>query len=456
MAVAAVLLAPGCASLNVPMPGDASAPVGTPQWWRAHKKKAVFEGPGVGYSVAGVPGHFDQQGRPLTAKVAKVVPTKDGDGGLLGDADFKKTVSGFKEQIGLGPDQTQAKLDYAAGEDLFRHEKYAEAAARFKEAASQWPESQLEQDALFQMGESLFFAEKYPDANNAYEKLIRKHPNSPHLDKIITRQFSIARYWDEYHNYNPNWVLTPNFFHKTRPLFDTIGRSMKTYENIRINDPTGPLADDAIMATANSYFLRGRFNDADQQYDLLRKDYPRSDHQYEAHLLGLRCKLAKYQGPDYDGTPLEEAKTLVKQLKQQFSGRLDEQQRAQLAKVDGEVRRELATRDFKLAQHYDNTKQYGSARFLYGQVVKEHPQTPIAQQANERLMALQGLPDKPSSSLDPVLNLLPENAERAAIADVPMKPGANDIDVKQINVAERVDGGGSQAGGAEGDQTIRR
>jgi TolA-binding protein len=440
------LAAGGCASMNLPMPGDASAPVGTPPWWRAHKKKAVFEGPGVGYAVAGTPGHFDQQGRPMTAKVAKVVPTKDGDGGLLGDADFKKTVSGFKEQVGLGPDQTQAKLDYAAGEDLFRHEKYAEAAARFKKAADNWPDSQLEQDAMFQMGESYFFAEKYPTASNSYEKLIRKYPNSGHLDKIIARQFSIARYWDQYHNYNPDWVLTPNLFSKTRPLFDTIGRSMKTYENIRINDPTGPLADDAIMATANSYFLRGRFNEADEQYTLLRKDYPRSDHQYEAHLLGLRCKLQKYQGPDYDGAPLEEAKLLVKQLKQQFSGRLDAEQRDQLAKVDAELRREVATRDYMMAQHFDNTEQYGSARFYYGQVVRDHPHTPFAQQANERLMALQGLPDRPQSSLDPILDLLPENSERSAIANVPMRDGANDIQVAEA----------PKEGDADGGKTIRR
>ena len=427
---AAMALSSGCAALNLPQPGDSSAPVGTTAWWRAHKKKSVFE-LGKGYSVAGVDGYFDKNGRPINAQVAKVVDQKDGDGGLLGDSDFKKTVSGFKEQVGLGPDQTQAKLDYAAGEDLFRHEKYGEAAKRFKAAAASWPESPLEQDAIFQMGESHFFDKDYSAANNAYEKLIREYPNSAHLDKIVTRQFSIARYWEQYHNYNPNWLTTPNFFDDTRPLFDTLGRSIKTYENIRLNDPTGPLADDAIMATANSYFVRGRYVDADQQYDLLRKEYPRSSHQYNAHLLGLRCKLLKYQGPDYDVTPLDEAKQLVKQLKMQFGGELDAQQRQELAAVDGQLVRELATRDYKMAQRYDNLREYGSARYYYSQVVRDYAQTPLADQSRQRLAALDGLPNRPESKLDPLLNLLPENSERTAIADIPLVEGANDIQVAE-------------------------
>ena len=69
------------------------------------------------------------------------------------------------------------------------------------------------------------------------------------------------------------------------------------------------------MATANIYFRRGKYDDADYHYTLLRKEYPRSELQFEAHLLGLQAKMRKYQGENYDGTPLEEAKVLVKQLR---------------------------------------------------------------------------------------------------------------------------------------------
>jgi TolA-binding protein len=459
---AALLTASGCAALKMPVPrfpgtGDPKAPVGTADWWKAHKKKAVFE-PGKGHQVAGVDGYFDDQGRPINAKVQKVVAKTDGGAGLLGDAGFKERVAGLKEQVGLGPDQTQAQKDFDEAEALFRREEYADAAKLYKSAYKGWPDSQIEQDAMFKEGEALFYATRYSKASNAYEALIRKYPNSPHLDKVITRQFAIARYWEQYHNYNPNWLTTPNFIDRTRPLFDTIGRSMKNYENIRLNDPTGPLADDAIMAMGNSYFLRGRYGDADMQYELLRKEYPRSDHQYDAHILGLQCKLRKYQGPSYDGTPLEESQVLVKQLKVQFSGQLDPEQRERLAEVDGMLKKELATRDFQMAQHFDGIEEYGSARIYYARVMKEYPQTPLAEQSKIRLVEIGGEPDRPTSMIEPVLELLPENAERAAIAQVPLiEPNASPTGPVRsgIMTASGQEPAGQQGDGSN-DQTIRR
>ena len=100
-----------------------------------------------------------------------------------------------------------------------------------------------------------------------------------------------------------------------------------------MNDPTGPRADDAIMATANIYFRQGKYEDADYHYSLLRREYPRSEFQFEAHLLGLQSKMRKYQGADYDGTPLEEAKDLVKQLHVQFAGQLKPEEKERLRVV---------------------------------------------------------------------------------------------------------------------------
>jgi tetratricopeptide (TPR) repeat protein len=237
---------------------------------------------------------------------------------------------------------------------------------------------------------------------------------------VITRQFAIARYWEQYADYDPDWVVTPNFIQHSLPLFDTLGRAIKVYENIRLNDPTGPLADDAIMATANSYFRRGRYTDADYQYDLLRKEYPRSDHQFNAHVLGLQCKLRKYQGPDYDGTPLEEAELLVRQQRTQFAGELDLDQRQKLAEIDAEVRRALATREYAMAEHFDNLEEYGSAKFYYAQVVKNYPTTPLAVQARERIAALGGLPESPEPKLAWLIDYVPESPERAAVEAVPM------------------------------------
>lgn len=438
----------GCASLGLPSPtvpgmsSSSTAAVGTKAWWKKHKKKATFV-PGQGYQVADVPGYFDGEGRPINTRVARRLEKEEASKSLLGDVGFQNTMAEVKESMGLGPDQQRAQAAFTQGEQLFREQKYSQAAKQFKEAASRAPGTALEQDAMFQLAECYFFDDKYPQAVNAYEELLQQNPNSPHLDKAITRQFAIARYWEQYEQYRPDWPLTPNLFDNRRPLFDTIGRANKTHENIRLNDPTGPLADDAIMATANSYFLRGRYNDADYHYDLLRKEYPRSDHQFEAHLLGLQCKLRKYQGPDYDGTPLEEAKDLVAQLRAQFSSELDDEQRTRLAEVQGQLTKQLALREYSMAEHFDNIKHYGAAKRYYADVMKNYPESDLAARARARYAELGGAPDHPTEPLQTIVDLFPENEERSKLNNVPLR------DEGQLQIASPPADGGDNG-------TIRR
>ena len=396
--------------------------------------------------MAGVSGYFDDQGRPIDSRVVKQIREED-KGGLLRDIQLSGAVEEIKTQVGMGPDEQAAKQAYAEGERFFRDEKYSQAAKSLKRAIARWPDSKLEQDAMFLLAECYFFSEKYPEANDAYEALVQKYANTPHLDKLIRRQFEIAQFWEKHNQYRPHWPTTPNLLDKRRPLFDTAGRAIKVYDNIRLNDPTGPLADDAVMATANAYFLRGRYRDADYYYDLLRSEYPRSEHQYEAHVLGLQCKLRKYGGPDYIGAPLEEAQKLSRQLRTQFAAELDDAQRARMAAIDGRLQQQLALRVQRLAVYFDDKKEYGAARRYYADLVNEYPQTDLAAAAKERLIALAELPDVPAPPLEPVINLFPQNAERAAIAQVPLLNNQ-----QQLQVAER---GGSAESGDDAPTTRR-
>jgi len=419
--------------------GEPAAP-GTPAWWKKHKRDRVFV-PGKGYQVANVEGYYDQEGRPIHARVAKVVdPVKKKSSGLLGGKVVAKTMDDLKAKVGMGPDMRLAEKSLTAGKELFQNEQYAQAAKKFKQAIARGQNTQLEQEAMFLLAESQFFSAHYPVAIESYDKLIKKYPNSSHLDQVMRREFDIARYWEQYQAYKPHWAITPNVIDKTRPGFDTLGLALKTYENIRLNDPTGPLADDAIMATANSYFLRGRYADADYQYGLIRSEYPRSEHQYDAHLLGLQSKLRLYQGPDYDGAPLEEAKRLVKQLKVQFAGELKPEERKRLAKVEAQLNKQLVMREWRMGEYYEGTRHYDSARFYYTRVIHKYPQSELATRARERMVALADSPGHPVSKIAWLMDKLPENAERKAIAQVPLLQ--TDSEVQLASGEQRTDGKG--------------
>jgi TolA-binding protein len=396
--------------------------VGSPKWWKKHKKQAMFD-PEKGYQVEGEEGYFDGDGRPIQGPVSVERVVEAGEDheevGLIPGLDPRVQYNKMKAAVGLGPNEQFARAAYAEGERLFIAKDYSEASEKFEEAVERGPHSPIEQDAMFMLAESCFFDNRYIKARDAYDALVKEHPNTRYLDTVIDREWSIARYWEQYEEYSPDWLMTPNAYDRTRPWLDTIGHAVKTYDNIRLNDPTGPRADDAIMATANIYFQRGRFDDADYHYTLLRREYPRSELQFEAHLLGLQAKLRKYQGADYDGTPLEEAKDLVKQLAMQFSGRLSNEEKERLRTVEAQLNMEIATRDYRMAEYFDGTKYYGAARHYYAEVIKKYPDTELAKQARERLAQIGGEPEKPPKRLAWFVDLFPESSERSRVARIP-------------------------------------
>ena len=57
-----------------------------------------------------------------------------------------------KKAAGYGPDEKIARAAMQEGKALFRDKKYKEAAAKFATAADRWPDSPLEEDALFLQG----------------------------------------------------------------------------------------------------------------------------------------------------------------------------------------------------------------------------------------------------------------------------------------------------------------
>jgi TolA-binding protein len=398
------------------------APVGSAQWWKSQKKNAVFE-PGNGYKVEGVDGYFDGDGRPIQGPVAKERSLEPGghkdESGLIPGLDPRVGYDKMKAAVGLGPNEQIAREHYAEGDRLFREKKYFAATEQFKTAIGRGPNSAIEQDAMFMLAESYFFDDRYIKARDAYDALVKKHTNTRYLDTVIDREWKIARYWENYDQNHTDLPLTPNAWDKTRPWFDTLGHAIKTYDNIRLNDPTGPRADDAIMATANIYFAHRRYDDADYHYTLLRREYPRSELQFEAHLLGLQAKLRKYQGEDYDGTPLEEAKTLVKSLNSQFSGRLSPEEKERVVTTEAWLNKEIATRDYRMAGYYDGKKDYGAAKHYYAQVIRKYPDTELARKSSERVEQIKGEPDDHTKPLGFLVDRLPESRARSRIARIP-------------------------------------
>jgi outer membrane protein assembly factor BamD (BamD/ComL family) len=332
---------------------------------------------------------------------------------------FKPEV--IKAQVadltGNGPNAATAKQLFAQAEDLYakaldappdrRAAAFSEAAEAYVAAAEKWPESLLEEDALFLAAESYFFSDQYPLANEQYEKLIKQHPNTRHMDAIDARRFAIAQYWLELDKKSPQNFFSVNMFDKSTPWRDTRGHAFRVYDKIRVDDPTGKLSDDATLAAANAYFARGDFFKADQLYTDLRKTFPSSEHQFLAHFLGLKAKLSIYEGPDYAGTPLDECEQLIKQIRRQFPQQAD-QEKEYLTRAYAEVRFKKAERIWTMGRYHELRKEYRASKFYYDQIVKDFADTPFSAEAATRVQANASEPPVPPQKLEWLVDLFPE------------------------------------------------
>lgn len=352
-------------------------------------------------------------------------------GDVLDVDEWGKTLTKkTKEVTGYGPNKNIAQEAFDAGEQKYqeaseaegdkRKTLFAEAAAKFTTAASRWPDSALQEDSFYKAGESYFFADKYSYAAEQYEKLLKGYPNSRYRETVSARRYEIGRFWLELNQKNPHWPLTPNMTDETRPLWDTPGEAMRIFDKLRLEDPTGKLADDAVFATANAQFANGDYIAASGDYKALIDTYPHSEHQFDAHFMRLQAELFRYQGADYSADSLDEADKIIRQIKKQFPDEA-EKHRAYLNRSYLKARYAKADRFYQRGLYYERQGQNRSARIFYGKVKDEFADTKFSKEADERLAAIEHLPDAPEKQFKWFVDLFPERSIAKPIftSDVP-------------------------------------
>ena len=171
-------------------------------------------------------------------------------------------------------DLDRAKEFYQEGDAVFkqasdqpadeRKKTFAKAAKLFKRAGEAAPGTALQQDAMFMQGESLFFADRLVDATDVYEKLQKEFPRNRHIDHVAARLFSISRYWIETAEADQDKWVPLNLTDPKKPRLDVDGHAIRVLDQIRYDDPTGRLADDATMAAAAEYIRQEKYEEADE------------------------------------------------------------------------------------------------------------------------------------------------------------------------------------------------
>lgn len=284
-----------------------------------------------------------------------------------------------------------------------RHQAmFTEAANDFRSAGAFYPDSQLEEDALYYEGESYFFADRYVQSNRAFEKLIAKYTGSRYLDHAEQRRLAIALYWHEM----SRQYAGPKFGDPQRPATGLAGEARRVMHRVRIDDPTGKFADDATLALGKAFMAANRYYEAADTFEDLRMNYPGSKHHFTAHLLELEARLKGYQGASYDDTPLRKAEEILQSVVRQFPGET-QQHLDYLEAQNLQVQNLLVERDIATGMYYENRGENRSAQLVYEKLADKYQGTQFANSIQQRIADLEGKPATPTPHGQWIVDLFP-------------------------------------------------
>lgn len=304
--------------------------------------------------------------------------------------------------------------------DIFEHDEFGMRKRTFrnwmtpKVRESHYIDNPLREDALYFLAESHYQQQDFPSAGDAYLKLLNGYPSTRHMDTVTRRMFAMAGLWMKLKvtesgdivpaSYEPDGQTEPPKIHeqkdvdrpsfinltdKTRPGVDIEGRAMELLKAIWLHDPTGPLADDALMLTASHQLRVGNYSDAAETYRLLREEYPQSPHFKDAFILGAHVTQASYLGSNYDSKSLVEARNLKATALRIFDD-LSPDQRSRLQEELNKIDEAAVKRDYDRALFYLKKQKYNAVVIYCTEIIRNHPNSMYAEKAQNLLNELEG------------------------------------------------------------------
>jgi tetratricopeptide (TPR) repeat protein len=223
---------------------------------------------------------------------------------------------------------------------------------------------------------------------------------------------------------------------------------VQALKSVSLHDIDGPLADDALMTLATFYLRRKDYREADHYFKTIREQCPKSEFLPASYILGAHSSLNSYQGAQYDGKQLEEAKKLTTSAVRLYP---DLPQRAKLEADLKRIDAESAVREWSRVGYYlkrsetpfESVKvkedEKRAAAVHCETIIDKYPDSPQAAQARDVLVKLG--PKYAAGILK--TPLFPKERSKPKESDVPYdepeEPGRlhiSDRDAKPISTAK--------------------
>jgi hypothetical protein len=241
-----------------------------------------------------------------------------------------------------------------------------------KQLKTDFPEiAGVDFDAFIE-AEVLLAGDKLTKAVKQYDKFLDDYPASQLRDAAMEREFGVAS--DYLAGRKKQFLL----------VFRISGyeEGVKVMEKISDRAGIADIAKRALLAVAQSYEKRHKYNEAYLKWSQIQTRWPTGQTAKDALLGMARTKYAAYRGPNYDGSSLISAKSYYENFRLRYP---EESKKIQVDEILSRIGEQLAEKQLRIAKYYDKVGSTAPANMYYRMVVDNWPTSKAAETAKQKL-----------------------------------------------------------------------
>ncbi len=243
------------------------------------------------------------------------------------------------------------------------------------------PGSPLRDRGLFIIAQVYYVGDDRVRSFYHLDELLANYPESRLFYSALEMQYKIA---DEYLNGHKDTFLG-------MPIVGREGEAIEMLYRIQQTSPGSPLAEKALLRTADYYYSNLDYDLAGDAYNMYAKNYPRSPLVPKVRLRRAFSSLAQFRGTKFDPTPIIDARSQLVDIAEQYPKLAEEEN---VAVVIEKIDSTFASKLYTTADFYRRTHEPDAAVYTYRVLIKNYPTSPEAASARKWLAKM------PASSLE--------------------------------------------------------
>ncbi|MCG3150101.1 MAG: Outer membrane protein assembly factor BamD [Verrucomicrobiae bacterium] len=263
--------------------------------------------------------------------------------------------------------------------------QYDDAVAAYRRLITKWPTSFAAQDARLGLAESLTDLGYLFKAFKEYQNLIEKHPNSPHFETVLKRQFAIGERF-----LNGEKLK----FWRIR-VFKGYDKAVTIFEQVVKNGPYSEVGAAAQFNIGLTYEKQRDNVSAVHAYEKVLERYPKSPFAEVAQFQIGWAYQVEAQRADYDQNNANQAISAFSDFLVKYPASPKAEQAYDLrTKLRGEQSKGL----LQIGAFYEKNKNYKAAVIYYNEVIGQNPRSDWANQAQQKLALVSPLAKEQAAS----------------------------------------------------------